>query len=232
MTTLPLPDSASASAEDDETKPTVYRAGKLPKDIPAWFEQLDTDKDGQIGLYEWVNGNRSIDEFRAMDRNEDGFLTIDEVMAYVRANKGGSLGDSAVASNSMNGFNVNGFNGFGGGPMQFGDMSQDNRGRPGRNRGPGMGSPRGPNGGNGGNRPDGNWFKGRGGDNNGGYGGGPPGRGRGGDNNGFGGGPGRPSDNANIRPAGGAGPAPAYDNSGKPGGGRNNRSNSRNQDGQ
>jgi Ca2+-binding EF-hand superfamily protein len=233
-----VPDSGSASAEDDDRRPTVYRAGKLPKDIPAWFEQLDTDKDGQVGLYEWVNADRSIDEFRAMDRNEDGFLTIDEVMAYVRAKSNNSQGDSLAMANPINGFN--GF-GFGGG-MQFNDNAQDNRGRPGRNRGgengrgPG-GMGRGPNGGNNGNgRPDNNWFKGRGGDNsNGGNGngffggfGGPGGR-RGGDGNGFGGGgPGgrRGGDNASGRPDYTPNSPPAGgNNSGYNGPGRNNRRN-------
>src|SRR5205085_4502650 len=73
--------------EEDEPKPVVYRAGKLPKDIPSWFVQLDTDGDGQIGLYEWKNSGRSLQEFQAMDRNGDGFLTIDEVMRTVVAAK-------------------------------------------------------------------------------------------------------------------------------------------------
>src|SRR5262249_54525953 len=38
---------------EEERKPVVYRTGKLPKELPAWFSQLDTDHDGQIGLYEW-----------------------------------------------------------------------------------------------------------------------------------------------------------------------------------
>src|SRR5207245_9281624 len=105
--------------------------GKLPKDIPAWFDQLDTDRDWQIGLYEWVKSERSIEEFRIIDRNEDGFLTIDEVMTYVRGGKKSviSPGD-AIAS--ANGFGGNGLGAFGNGGMRFGDnnMGGDNRGRP------------------------------------------------------------------------------------------------------
>jgi hypothetical protein len=69
-----------APVEEEEKKPPVYRAGKLPKGIPDWFEKLDTDKDGQIGLYEWKKSGKSIDEFLEMDTNQDGFLTIQEVM--------------------------------------------------------------------------------------------------------------------------------------------------------
>ena len=65
-------------------------------DIPDWFEQLDTDKDGQIGLYEWVKAGRSIDDFRLIDRNDDGFLTIEEVMGYVR--NGSKNPGTAIAS--------------------------------------------------------------------------------------------------------------------------------------
>jgi Ca2+-binding EF-hand superfamily protein len=75
----------TAAAEEEDKKPTVYRAGKLPDGIPSWFSQLDTDSDGQIGLYEWKASGRPIEDFLAMDRNKDGFLTIDEVMRAEKA---------------------------------------------------------------------------------------------------------------------------------------------------
>jgi Ca2+-binding EF-hand superfamily protein len=68
---------------EEEGKPTVYRAGKLPKELPSWFAELDTDHDGQIGLYEWKASGRSLQEFYELDRNDDGFLTIDEVLHAV-----------------------------------------------------------------------------------------------------------------------------------------------------
>src|SRR5437588_845670 len=73
--------------EEEVKKPDVYHAGNLPKDIPDWFKQIDSDGDGQIGLYEWKVSGRSLDEFRKIDRNNDGFLTIDEVMRYVAEQK-------------------------------------------------------------------------------------------------------------------------------------------------
>ncbi|MBL8798607.1 MAG: hypothetical protein JNM56_32220, partial [Planctomycetia bacterium] len=61
----------------DEPRPVVYRAGKLPPDLPAWFAACDTDGDGQVSLYEWrIASGQSLDRFRALDRNDDGFLTI------------------------------------------------------------------------------------------------------------------------------------------------------------
>src|SRR5262249_15447941 len=51
--------------------------------LPDWFAKLDTDKDGQIGLYEWLAAKKPIDEFKDMDRNGDGFLTPEEVLFYL-----------------------------------------------------------------------------------------------------------------------------------------------------
>src|SRR5947209_9862065 len=90
-----------ASAQEEEKKATVYRTGKMPKELPAWFVEMDVDKDGQVGLWEWVRvrGPEAVDQFRAMDRNDDGLLTVDEVLSYTRLNSK-SQGGEAIASNS------------------------------------------------------------------------------------------------------------------------------------
>jgi len=84
----PPPASGSADPEtpDDEEppKPVVYRAGKLPKEMPAWFKTCDTDGDGQVTLYEWRTAGRALAEFQSIDRNGDGFVTIAEVMYTVQ----------------------------------------------------------------------------------------------------------------------------------------------------
>ncbi|HEV2948448.1 MAG TPA: EF-hand domain-containing protein [Gemmataceae bacterium] len=80
---MPEPGMALIPVEDEPIKKAaVYRAGNLPKDIPSWFSQYDTDGDGQIGLYEWKATGESMEKFRQIDRNNDGFLTIDEVLRY------------------------------------------------------------------------------------------------------------------------------------------------------
>ena len=62
-------------------RPLVFRYGKLPtRDLPSWFVDLDTDKDGQIGLYEWRAGGKLTSEFRKYDINGDGFITAEEVL--------------------------------------------------------------------------------------------------------------------------------------------------------
>jgi len=76
----------------EEEKPTVYRVGKLPPNLPAWFALYDTDRDGQIGLYEWKAAGQPIDKFIEMDRNGDGFLTVEEVL---RATGVAKPGDSS-----------------------------------------------------------------------------------------------------------------------------------------
>lgn len=79
--------------EDLDRKPVVYRAGgKQPPGLPDWFNKLDTDKDGQVALYEWRTANKNMDEFRTWDLNDDGFITMDEaakVNNIMLAKKGG-----------------------------------------------------------------------------------------------------------------------------------------------
>jgi Ca2+-binding EF-hand superfamily protein len=144
----------TAPAEQERKPPVVYRPGKLPRELPAWFAQLDTDQDGQIGLYEWKASGKSLQEFDEMDRNKDGFLTVDEVLRFV--NKGNPpAGQAQVAQQNYGAY---GFGQQNGGPN--GGDNGFNRGN--WNRGGGPGGPRdrggrnfgGPRGGRGG-RPRG-----------------------------------------------------------------------------
>lgn len=68
---------------EEEGRPPVYRAGHLPPGLPDWLVRLDRDGDGQVGLYEWKTAGRPLQEFFSMDRNDDGFLTLDEMLRYL-----------------------------------------------------------------------------------------------------------------------------------------------------
>jgi Ca2+-binding EF-hand superfamily protein len=70
--------------KDEDAKPVAIRYGKQPKEAPTWFTELDTDKDGQIGLYEWRKAGRPMSEFAEMDLNNDGFITAEEWLRFQR----------------------------------------------------------------------------------------------------------------------------------------------------
>src|SRR5262249_25870071 len=74
-----------AARVEEEKRPIVYRAGNLPKELPPWFVEDDTDEDAQVGLYEWLAKGKSVAEFKAMDLNGDGFITVEEVLRYQKA---------------------------------------------------------------------------------------------------------------------------------------------------
>lgn len=61
--------SRDSSGSDRPYRPLV--------ELPEEYRQYDKDGDGQVGLYEWPK-NR-IDEFLRLDKNDDGFLTVDEL---------------------------------------------------------------------------------------------------------------------------------------------------------
>lgn len=83
---LPKGMSGPTPATDPAGQPVALRPDKLPTGLPAWFEQLDTDHDGQIGLYEWRAAGRPTAEFVAMDLDGDGLLTPDEYRRFVLLN--------------------------------------------------------------------------------------------------------------------------------------------------
>jgi hypothetical protein len=68
----------------EEEKPVAMRYGKLPKNLPGWFEEQDTDKDGQVSLYEWRKAGKDSKEFLEMDLNGDGLVTADEYLRFAR----------------------------------------------------------------------------------------------------------------------------------------------------
>jgi len=70
--------------QNEDAKPVATRYGHLPKDLPSWFEEYDTSKDGQVTLWEWRKAGESIDSFSTYDLDGDGNITADEVLRYNR----------------------------------------------------------------------------------------------------------------------------------------------------
>ena len=56
----------------------------------SWFFEYDKDQDGQLSMMEYVNGRGGVwsedivREFKFLDRNGDGFATIDEALTSIR----------------------------------------------------------------------------------------------------------------------------------------------------
>ena len=49
--------------------------------MPSWFELTDMNRDGQVALWEWRKAGKSMKQFSLWDRNGDGFITIEEILA-------------------------------------------------------------------------------------------------------------------------------------------------------
>ncbi len=90
---------------DEDPRPIVFRVGKLPSNLPDWFEETDKDLDGQVGLYEWRKTEKPFDEFVGMDRNDDGFLTAEEVLFHKEYGESDNQGQvtRSPSSNSSGG---------------------------------------------------------------------------------------------------------------------------------
>ncbi len=66
--------------EVEDFRPVVFHNNSMPKELPPWFRQMDTNKDGMVSLAEWVKAGKTPEEFLVYDRNDDGLITIEEVM--------------------------------------------------------------------------------------------------------------------------------------------------------
>jgi Ca2+-binding EF-hand superfamily protein len=107
---------------EKEQRPVVYRANNLPAELPAWFKEADTDQDGQVGLYEWKAKGWSVEEFVKMDRNNDGFLTVEEVLRYQKEQSGTAVAAASPGGGDFATAAGNGVPGFGNGRPGFGNM--------------------------------------------------------------------------------------------------------------
>ena len=132
----------------EEPKPVVLRYGKLPKELPSWFNSLDTNQDGQIALYEWRNDGRLATDFLPMDLNGDGLVTAEEYLRFKNPSLSG--GTSGASGDPRGGGRSSGEAPRGGSPFSGmfnrggnGDTRSDSRSESGRDRGSDRGSDRG-----------------------------------------------------------------------------------------
>jgi len=54
----------------------------VPRELPTWFVERDSDKDGQISMKEFTDEwtDEKLDEFIALDTNNDGFIVTEECL--------------------------------------------------------------------------------------------------------------------------------------------------------
>lgn len=98
--------SAAGSGNSGETsKPSPPRQ-KFTVKLPEEYRGKDTDKDNQIGMYEWPKSDWA--KFRELDLNGDGFLTPRELSHKSTRGKGGSSrsGDRSGSSGGTAGVAV------------------------------------------------------------------------------------------------------------------------------
>ncbi len=83
-------EDGSSGRDNRSTPPPVFRPRerqRMTLDLPDDYADVDTDLDGQIGLYEWIVARRDqLELFDDMDRDSDGLLTPRELAAWKRAN--------------------------------------------------------------------------------------------------------------------------------------------------
>lgn len=87
-------DSSSSSGKSSK-KPAKTKA-RVTKDLPSDYREKDKNGDGQIGLYEW--DRRAFAQFYELDRNGDGLLTADELIAATKKSASGSSSSSGTRS--------------------------------------------------------------------------------------------------------------------------------------
>ena len=73
------PESKAPQKPKTKRPPKRKPQPRLTVDLPTKFSEVDKNKDGQIGLYEWDRAK--FKEFFALDQNNDGFLTPRELTA-------------------------------------------------------------------------------------------------------------------------------------------------------
>jgi len=82
-------EDSESGRDNRSTPPPVFKPRdreRMTVDIPKDYADVDSDLDGQIGLYEWIVARREeLELFDDMDRDSDGLLTPRELAAWDKA---------------------------------------------------------------------------------------------------------------------------------------------------
>lgn len=125
----------------DDFSNVGIRYGKLPPGLPDWFTEYDTDKDGQVNMYEWRTvGGKTTAEFRELDANGDGLIAPLELIRLTATkaehDRLMAIQDGEAPQGTGQGRSGRGGSMSGGGPGAF--MGKGGFGPPGSGGGPPM----------------------------------------------------------------------------------------------
>ena len=85
-----------SSTSGKSSKKSAKPKERVTKELPADYRDKDKNGDGQIGLYEW--DRKAFAQFYALDRNGDGLLTPDELIAATKKSSSSDKSSSKSAT--------------------------------------------------------------------------------------------------------------------------------------
>lgn len=85
-----------SSNSSKSSKKSAKPKERVTKDLPGDYREKDKNGDGQIGLYEW--DRKAFAQFYALDRNGDGLLTPDELIAATKKSSSSDKSSSKSAT--------------------------------------------------------------------------------------------------------------------------------------
>ena len=85
-----------SSNSSKSSKKSAKPKERVTKELPADYRDKDKNGDGQIGLYEW--DRKAFAQFYALDRNGDGLLTPDELIAATKKSSSSDKSSSKSAT--------------------------------------------------------------------------------------------------------------------------------------